>query len=424
MRINRLQFDHIGKLRDIQISFTQPDSIYFSPMNVSILVGDNGTGKTTLLKFLSQVLIPSNSVQDCNYLVSYTIGENDYIVTKNHPERWYPSKIIVSTFSPHEQFNHRSNKNYSYVGASSLNQIQGLFFPLIEIESSDDFMKRTALHKLLQEIGYPEIPYIELDHNLLKEDYIESRDEASKAILKQLQHHYEQYSIVLYGQSLLPINSLNYFPGGRLKWFKTLKKFRVFGNTRIRNLWFNKDNGIIPITSFSSGEMILYFRFFRILHEIKENSVILIDEPETHLHPKWIQKFIKLLKDMFGQYHCHFIIATHSPIITSDVPNECIIGLKMLNGSAEVYPIKENTLGTNSREILYEVFGLKNYVGELTEKTISYIHSLLENKPPINSHNYNKALRLYHDLGDSERKYELFDKIYETYPEEFRNVED
>lgn len=424
MLINSLEFDHIGKLRDIKISFTQPDSKYFSPMNLSILVGDNGTGKTTLLKFLSEVLIPSNSVHNCNFFVSYTIGDNNYNITNNNRPRWFPSKIIVSTFSPHEQYNHRSNKNYSYVGAASLNQIKSLFIPLIEIEGSDDFMKRTALHKLLRDIGYPEVPYIELDHALLKEDYIESRDETNKEKLKKLKRHYEQYSIVLYGHSLLPINSLNNFPGGRLEWLKTLKKFRVFGNTRIRNLWFCKDDGIIPITAFSSGEMILYFRFFKILHEIKENSVILIDEPETHLHPKWIQKFIKLLKDMFSQYQCHFIIATHSPIITSDVPNECIIGLKMLNRSVGVFPIKENTLGTNSREILHEVFGLKNYVGELTEETISYIHSLLEEKPPVNSQNYNTALRLYHDLGDSERKYELFDKIHETYPEVFRNVED
>ncbi len=59
--------------------------------------------------------------------------------------------------------------------------------------------------------------------------------------------------------------------------------------------------------------------------------VILIDEPDLHLHLDWQKKYIQKLIDVFStldeSIKLHFIIATHSPFIISDLPSECIIKL-------------------------------------------------------------------------------------------------
>lgn len=47
----------------------------------------------------------------------------------------------------------------------------------------------------------------------------------------------------------------------------------------------------------------------------KTNGVVLIDEIDIHLHPRWQQKIVYLLKDLFP--NVQFIVATHSPIIVS-----------------------------------------------------------------------------------------------------------
>jgi len=55
--------------------------------------------------------------------------------------------------------------------------------------------------------------------------------------------------------------------------------------------------------------------------EIQDGSLVLIDEPEISLHPEWQVKYIGLLLETFEAYQgCHFIIATHSPLVISELP--------------------------------------------------------------------------------------------------------
>jgi predicted ATP-binding protein involved in virulence len=75
---------------------------------------------------------------------------------------------------------------------------------------------------------------------------------------------------------------------------------------------------------------------YSLIKEQKSNHkhyVILIDEPELHLHPERSEKYIKLLINYFWPmtslwYKFHFIIATHNPSIVSDIPLENIVFLE------------------------------------------------------------------------------------------------
>ena len=53
--------------------------------------------------------------------------------------------------------------------------------------------------------------------------------------------------------------------------------------------------------------------YFRARYRIP--GLYLLDEPETALSPRSQVEFVKLLKEMAGQGHAQFIIATHSPIL-------------------------------------------------------------------------------------------------------------
>lgn len=55
---------------------------------------------------------------------------------------------------------------------------------------------------------------------------------------------------------------------------------------------------------------------------ITNGSLILIDEPEISLHPEWQIKYIDLLVKTFAHYQgCHFVVATHSPLVISELPS-------------------------------------------------------------------------------------------------------
>ena len=79
----------------------------------------------------------------------------------------------------------------------------------------------------------------------------------------------------------------------------------------------------INLRDMSSGEQGIVLTFLGIASEIEDNSLIIIDEPEISLHPAWQEKFVDLLTSIFLDYKgCHFILATHSPLILSKVEKE------------------------------------------------------------------------------------------------------
>lgn len=55
------------------------------------------------------------------------------------------------------------------------------------------------------------------------------------------------------------------------------------------------------------------------------NSLLLFDEPETHLHPNMIFKLVKSLYKILETEESYAIIATHSPIIIQQVPSKNIL---------------------------------------------------------------------------------------------------
>lgn len=63
----------------------------------------------------------------------------------------------------------------------------------------------------------------------------------------------------------------------------------------------------------SSGEKNLVDLFLRIRAHCTKNSIILIDEPEIHLHPNWQKRLMKNLRQFVQEYPgMTIIIATHS----------------------------------------------------------------------------------------------------------------
>ena len=84
-------------------------------------------------------------------------------------------------------------------------------------------------------------------------------------------------------------------------------------------------------------------------------GVVLIDEIELHLHPKWQRTVLPTLKDTFPG--CQFIVTTHSPQVLSHVPPESVILLKESEeGIVAARP--DATYGQTSNRILEDVMGV------------------------------------------------------------------
>lgn len=72
----------------------------------------------------------------------------------------------------------------------------------------------------------------------------------------------------------------------------------------------------LDLADASSGQQQMLCSLVGLLSELRDNALVLIDEPELSLHPNWQMAFLERLKIVLKQVEgCHVILATHSPLI-------------------------------------------------------------------------------------------------------------
>jgi predicted ATP-binding protein involved in virulence len=108
-----------------------------------------------------------------------------------------------------------------------------------------------------------------------------------------------------------------------------IKLFRELLNSRFRykQVRIDKRQGLVfqtdteqelPPTSLSTGEQHEVVILYQLLFLTKQNSLVLIDEPEISLHVAWQQSFLKDILKISELSKIDFLIATHSPSIIND----------------------------------------------------------------------------------------------------------
>lgn len=117
-----------------------------------------------------------------------------------------------------------------------------------------------------------------------------------------------------------------------------------------------KDGASVDLRQASSGELGIVIGFLGLASVIEDGSLILIDEPEISLHPEWQAGYINLLLKTFGSFKgCHYILATHSPLILSDIdPEISNVVLLDTNESGDISP--EIIAGRSSDYLLATTF--------------------------------------------------------------------
>lgn len=83
-------------------------------------------------------------------------------------------------------------------------------------------------------------------------------------------------------------------------------------------------------------------------------ALVLIDELELHLHPKWQRDVLQRLRDIFKA--CQFVVTTHSPLVLGEVPARCVRFLEFVDGKVGV-TVPTEAYGMDANRILQEFMG-------------------------------------------------------------------
>jgi predicted ATPase len=75
---------------------------------------------------------------------------------------------------------------------------------------------------------------------------------------------------------------------------------------------------------FSSGQKIIFQFLTRFLSVIDKKSLLIFDEPETHLHPNITGRLLRAINTILVRWRSFCILSTHSPIIVQEIPSRYI----------------------------------------------------------------------------------------------------
>lgn len=211
---------------------------------------------------------------------------------------------------------------------------------------------------------------------------------------------------------------------------------------------------IVDFLSFSwglsSGENLLLNQFGKLMHLFRKdnngyflpadinsvipakNAVIMLDEAEVAFHPEWQRRYFNAFLNFINQNiakhgtHVQIIIATHSPIILSDIPKQNTVFLKCDNETKRTTCIEsEETFASNIFSLYNNAFFMdESEVGAFAEeklcKIVKAIHSLFEEPRIVSDTDHKKVRNQIALIGDLyirskfEKEYQYCKDIYDS----------
>lgn len=146
------------------------------------------------------------------------------------------------------------------------------------------------------------------------------------------------------------------------------------------------NSNIFPL---SSGQLAFIKFLVQACLFVENGTLVLLDEPETHLHPNFISKFVRVLDRLLKLTGSIAIIATHSAYFVREVPKKQVLVFKEdTHGHVDIQNPRLKTFGADVGAISYFVFE--------DEITNALVEDILENFPK----NLDEQTKFLHELKD------------------------
>lgn len=121
-----------------------------------------------------------------------------------------------------------------------------------------------------------------------------------------------------------------------------------------------KDSIQLVFNGLSSGHKVVLLIVTSCVAEVEERSILFLDEPENHLHPPLLSALIRVLSELLKDRNGVAIISTHSPVVLQEIPRSCVWLLNRYGTSyMKAERLERETFGTSLGLLMDDVFGLE-----------------------------------------------------------------
>lgn len=368
MKIESMTINNICGIKHLNLTFND---------HLNLICGENGVGKTTILKSISYYFIEGNK----SYIKKHYGAEKgsvDLCFTKNINYHYE-----VTDFIPGNIQRHTSDLQFS-------NHL--LYFPT----------SRTIKYEKINSV--PVLQNIDSD--------IDKNYHSTNLLLLGAGNDIKKWYVNVYVFS--KVGSLNVHQQKNLELCN-----KIFGlldeSTSIETVDPNceillrqKDKKIY-FEMLSDGYKSCIIIIFGVIKEVEYrfpdidaidfNGIIMIDEIDLHLHPQWQKKLVKILKKIFP--NAQIIATTHSPSILQTAKSKEIIPLyKDDNGDIHVKELHLGEYGLQGwtlEEIMKDVMGMKSTTSDLYAQTIKeFDNAMYEENAPLIKEKYETLCKMLH----------------------------
>lgn len=356
-------------LHGLKLDLRKPDG---TPYRTIVIAGENGTGKTSILTSIND-LMEGNPTPTLDHAIYERNGDSYSI----KPDRKYPNhgfynrldlKTNQTRYYQIDAHNHDPNlendeTELRYYGCIYLSARSG--FKTSPITSTTTKQLDTEKNGDDEDFNYTEIKQLIVD--LDEQDNHDYRERMEEALDRE---GIVDRSVESDIQSELRMSR---FSNAFDRFFESKLVFKDIdrNNPKEKVIRFAKNNELIDIDDLSTGEKQVVFRGAYCLRNsgMLKNGIVLVDEPELSMHPKWQRKILQYYRDLFtegSEQTAQMIITTHSDHVISealcDRDNVKVIILKENEGTVVAYDVEECVLPKlQASEVNYLAFGLATY---------------------------------------------------------------
>ena len=141
-----------------------------------------------------------------------------------------------------------------------------------------------------------------------------------------------------------------------------------------------------------------------------DESLLLFDEPETHLNPAWRTYFHRYLNSAVasGNKDPQILLSTHSPFMLSSLKRENVLHFERDDdGTIDMNPVDSQTFGASFDVLIKKYFGLRSLISQTAVEEVK--HHL----PDDSNRNTKESASVWieENLGDSVEKAYLLRKL-------------
>lgn len=389
----RIEYIELTNFRNIQ---TQ--KIEFGDKKFIVLIGDNGSGKTSILEAITKAFVPALRVVNSEAVKKCDLANSDILCGA------FGTSVTIGILLDHEQYVWTNRRRLSS---------QVPFEDAVESKGQvQNDLKKLKL-KYTECVGRRKLPLVlyygtdRIIREVPQRGHIKNFEvtDALRNCFDNVNYFRDFYDWFKTEEDieLRGLRDNPAYKNPRLNCVRNALERMIKGYTNLRielspsrMLLTNSEGVDLKVDQLSGGYKAVLSVVADIakrmsianpdsINPLEEEAVILIDELDLHLHPKWQKTIVEDLKRTFP--NCQFIISTHSPFIIQSLNAEELFDISAMQYSVE----KGNYNGWSIDAIQEQKMGV-------TPKTLNFNRQLEAFSAAMDKENYDAAKRIYVEL--------------------------